>query len=111
MRRSAEAGAFRTVGADGTPTEVVLGETRADSCCPRLTQILTFDQPIPVVAGTKYAIVASYPDAPFDGSGSGQGAWLGSLTDGYRADSPSPTARSRPSVRGGSRAADSVAPI
>src|SRR4051794_27598122 len=41
--------AIRTVAADGTPTEVVLGETRADSCCPRLSQILVFDQPVPVV--------------------------------------------------------------
>ena len=75
--------ALRTVGPDGTPTNLVLGEARAASCCPPLSQIVTFAQPIRVVAGTQYAIVASYPDAPFAGSGRGQGAWLGSSTDGY----------------------------
>jgi hypothetical protein len=75
--------AIRTVGPDDVPTDLVLGETRTQSCCPPLSQIVTLPNPVRVVAGTRYAIVASYPDAPFAGSGSAQGAWLGSNTDAY----------------------------
>jgi hypothetical protein len=75
--------AIRTVGPGGVPTDLVLGEARTQTCCPPLSQVVTLPVPVRVVAGTQYAIVASYPDAPFTGSGSAQGAWLGSNTDAY----------------------------
>jgi hypothetical protein len=73
--------AITTVAPDHEPTDVVLGQTTVDTCCPDLAQLITFPQTIQVRQGVEYAIVLSYPDRP--PAGGAQGAWLGFVGDGY----------------------------
>jgi hypothetical protein len=75
--------AITTVDADHQPTDVALGQTTVDTCCPDLARLIPFPQTIPVQAGVEYAIVLSYPDGPPAGAGGAQGAWLGFVGDGY----------------------------
>jgi len=55
--------AIRTVSS-GFPTTTVLGDVTLSSNNPVLSEIITFPQLIPQVAGTQYAIVVNYIGAP-----------------------------------------------
>jgi hypothetical protein len=74
--------AIRTVEG-GLPTTTVLGEVTLGSNASDLSQVIVFPQSVPQVAGTQYAIVVNYPDAPPPGGGQLQGDWLGATGNVY----------------------------
>ncbi len=69
---------------NGLPTWNVLGSTTLNSAGSPLSELITFPQPIPVVAGVQYAIVVSYVNAPPPGAGNFQGIWSGATGDVYK---------------------------
>jgi hypothetical protein len=61
----------------------VLGKAQVASGSAPLTLYVAFSSPIPITAGTQYAIVVSYPTAPQPGGGQGKGNWSGATGNPY----------------------------
>lgn len=68
---------------NSVPTRTVLTSVALRSDSAPLDQFIAFRRPIPVIEGTRYAIVVSYDRAPRPGPGQGQGAWTGATGDLY----------------------------
>jgi hypothetical protein len=69
---------------DGAPTDTVLTSVSLDAAGSPLAVRVTLPDPPLVVAGSTYALVATYPGIP-PGPGQGQGTWAGRTGDGYPA--------------------------
>ena len=65
------------------PGTTILGETTLSTSGTSLSQIISFPQPIAIVARSRYAIVVDYPDAPPPGAGQNQGQWGGAYGNQY----------------------------
>ncbi len=61
----------------GVPTSTILGETTTSVFS--LSDVITFPQTIPQVAGDQYAIVVDFLGAPPPGPGSPDGTWAGAI--------------------------------
>ena len=72
--------AVRDTGSTGTPGQV-LAETTLSTPGATLSQLITFPQNVPIVAGTQYAIVADYPSAPLPSKFGG--SWFGATGNPY----------------------------
>ena len=67
----------------GFPSTTAIGETIVPDGSAPPDRLITFPYPILQEAGTQYAIVVNYVDAPPAGVGHGLGTWYGSTGDQY----------------------------
>jgi len=74
--------ALRTVGADGKPASIILGETTLDSWSAPPTRIISFPQTIAIRTGDQYAIVVNY-EGGAEVKGKALGMWSGASGDTY----------------------------
>jgi hypothetical protein len=67
----------------GFPTSTILASQTLSTVGSDLSNLITFDQPVSIVAGTQYALAVNYPSAPPHGVGQAQGSWGGAVGNLY----------------------------